>query len=256
MERKWVSRMGLGRAIVITSGKGGTGKTSVTGGIGSCLAALGKSVICLDADVGLRNLDIVLGLNEKAVLDFFNVMSGEASLESAAVTHPDIPGLSLLTAPAVYPKKWPNTAQMKGLIGLLKQKYDYCLIDSPAGLGSEFDLAACAADEAIVVTTPDIISVRDGAHVAAKLSRMNISARLVVNRVRSKLMSRSGAVNIDDTMDGVGLRLLGIVPEDESVITCSNLGTPVILYKRTGASVAYLNIARRLMGARVPLMKL
>jgi len=251
-----MSPMALGRSIVVTSGKGGTGKTSVAGGIASCLAALGKSVICLDADVGLRNLDIVLGLSDKAVLDFFNVMSGDAELSSAIVSHPEIPGLSLLTAPAVYPEKWPGPEHMKSLVSKLKQEYDFCIIDSAAGLGREFMLAAAGADEAVVVSTPDLISVRDCAQITERLAELGIDARVVVNRVRARLIANSGAVNIDDVMDGVGLRLLGIIPEDEAVISCSNLGVPVILLKHSGAAVAYLNIAKRLLGQQVPLMRI
>lgn len=246
----------MGKAVVVTSGKGGTGKTSVTGGVASCLAALGKKVLCLDADVGLRNLDIVLGLSDRALLDFMDVLSGNAELKSAVVGHPVIPRLSLLSAPSGSPDQWPQPEEMKKLVSRLKQQYDYCLIDSPAGLGAGFRLASCAADGAIVVCTPDAASLRDARRAAEALETLRVGAALVVNRVRPKLIARQQAANVDDAMDITGVRLLGLVPEDEAVIICSNRGVPVILQEHGGAARAYLNIAKRLDGQRVPLMKI
>ena len=150
----------MGSVIVVTSGKGGTGKTSITGGVGSCLARLGKSVLCIDMDIGLRNLDISLGLSDRALMDFSDVVFGRCSLEKAAVGHPDLPGLSLLTAPMSFTPQLTQW-QVQELLDAARKRYDYIMIDSPAGLGPGFQLASCGADRALVVSTNDASSLRD-----------------------------------------------------------------------------------------------
>ena len=247
----------MGKAYVVTSGKGGTGKTSVTAGVASCLAALGRRVICVDADMGLRNLDIALGLIDRTALDLIDVLEGRADCLSAAVQHPVISGLALISAPAVTPEALPPLSTMKAFIGGLKARCDYLFIDSPAGLGECFSLAACGADAAIVVSTPDAASLRDARRAAEALCGMGIEdTGLVLNRIRQKLITRKLAANVDDAMDRIGMRLLGVVPEDEQVITCANRGIPLILCESKGAARACLNIAKRLDGKPVPIMRL
>ena len=151
----------MSTAIVITSGKGGTGKTSITGGVASCLAALGHRVLCIDMDIGLRNLDLTLGLSDRALMDFTDVLCGRCTLERAAVSHPVIQGLFLLTAPVTLPEAPLSEAAMKELIHRAREGYDYILMDSPAGLGEGFRLACCAADRAVVVSTTDASALRD-----------------------------------------------------------------------------------------------
>ena len=242
----------MSTAVVVTSGKGGTGKTSLTGGVSSCLAALGRRVLCIDMDIGLRNLYISLGLTDRALMDFTDVLEGRCSLKRAAVPHPVIKNLYLLTAPLTLPPGI-SEERMKAFLRTAREQYDYILMDSPAGMGEGFRLAVCGADRGIVVSTTDASALRDAQRVVSQLSRQLPSIHLVVNRVQPKLLRRLHTT-IDDAMDAAGLPLLGVVPEDEQVMLSANQGKPIILASRKGAAVAYLNIARRLMGERVPLM--
>lgn len=244
----------MGTAVVVTSGKGGTGKTSLTGGVSSCLAALGRRVLCIDMDIGLRNLDISLGLTDRALMDFTDVLEGRCSLKRAAVPHPVIKNLYLLTAPLTLPPGI-SEERMKAFLRTAREQYDYILMDSPAGMGEGFRLAVCGADRGIVVSTTDTSALRDAQRVVSQLSRQLPSIHLVVNRVQPKLLRRLHTT-IDDAMDAAGLPLLGVVPEDEQVMLSANQGKPIILASRKGAAVAYLNIARRLLGERVPLMRI
>ena len=245
----------MSTAIVITSGKGGTGKTSLTGGVGSCLAALGHQVLCIDMDIGLRNLDLNLGLSDRALMDFTDVLCGRCPLERAAVPHPVIQGLNLITAPVNLPDEPLSEYAMRDLVRQAKQKYDYILMDSPAGLGEGFRLACCGADRAIVVSTTDASALRDAQRTVTLLRGQIPKLHLVVNRVQPKLLRRLHTT-IDDAMDTAGLPLLGIVPEDAQVMLCANREQPLILYASRGAAVAYLNIAKRLLGQKAPLMRI
>ena len=242
----------MGIVIAITSGKGGTGKTSITGGIAAALARRGRSVLCIDMDIGLRNLDISLGVSDRALMDFTDV--ARCSLERAAVTHPDLPGLSLLTAPLTLPGDL-RARQIFDLMNQARAHYQYVLIDSPAGLGSGFRLASCGADRAVVVSTNDSSALRDAQRTVTELGRSIDTIHLVMNRIQPKLMRRL-RTTIDDAMDAAGLPLLGVVPEDAQVILAANTSQPLILTSRKGAALAYLNIAKRLLGERVPLMKI
>ena len=245
----------MGTVIVVTSGKGGTGKTSLTGGVASCLAALGRQVLCIDMDIGLRNLDISLGMTDRALMDFTDVLEGRCSLERAAVEHPVIRNLSLLTAPVSPPPHPLGESSMLDLLRQARERFDYVLIDSPAGLGSGFRLASCGADRAVVVSTNDSSALRDAQRTVTELGRSIDTIHLVMNRIQPKLMRRL-RTTIDDAMDAAGLPLLGVVPEDAQVILAANTSQPLILTSRKGAALAYLNIAKRLLGERVPLMKI
>ena len=245
----------MGTVIVVTSGKGGTGKTSLTGGVASCLAALGQKVLCIDLDIGLRNLDISLGMTDRALMDFTDVVEGRCSLERAAVEHPVIRGLYLLTAPVRPTPNALDEEKMKAMLLQVRAQFDYILIDSPAGLGSGFRLAVCGADRAVVVSTNDSSALRDAQRTVVELGRQIDTIHLVMNRIQPKLLRRL-RTTIDDAMDAAGLPLLGVVPEDSQVILAANTGEPLILFSRKGAALAYLNIAKRLMGQRVPLMKI
>ena len=243
----------MGSVIVVTSGKGGTGKTSITGGVSSCLARLGKSVLCIDMDIGLRNLDISLGLSDRALMDFSDVVLGRCSLEKAAVSHPDLPGLFLLTAPMSFTPQLTQW-QVQELLDEARKRYDYIMIDSPAGLGQGFQLATCGADRALVVSTNDASSLRDAQRTVAELDRLD-QIHLVMNRIQPKLL-RQLRTTIDDAMDAAGLPLIGVVPEDPRVILSANQGRPLILGGRQGAANACLNIAKRIQGLRVPIMRI
>ncbi len=242
----------MSTSVVITSGKGGTGKTSFTGGVGSCLAALGKRVLCIDMDVGLRNLDIALGLSDRAVMDFTDVLSGRCSLALAAAPQPDIDGLFLLTAPMTLEAGVDQEA-MNTLVAQAKEQFDFILLDCPAGLGEGFRLATGAADRGVVVSTTDPSALRDAQRTVMTLTPQLEVLHLVMNRVQPKLI-RKLRTNIDQAMNTAGLPLLGVVPEDPNVTIAAGTGKPLILTSHKGAAVAYLNIAKRLMGQQVPLM--
>ena len=245
-----------GQCIAVVSGKGGTGKTSFTAGVGSALALAGKRVLCLDCDVALRNLDLALGLTDRAIMDFTDVAQERCSLDTAAVEHPDIPGLFLLTAPTRSRGRPVSEAEMTALLQAARERFDYCFLDAPAGLGSGFQLAACAADRAVVVATADASSLRDAQHTVMELQRFPTGQlHLVVNRVRKKML-RSMHATIDDAIDRAGLPLIGVIPEDDGLPLSLNKGVPLLLSRSQGAAAACRNIAKRLEGERVPLLRI
>ena len=244
----------MATVIAVTSGKGGTGKTSLVGAVSSCLAALGHPTLCIDMDVGLRNLDLSLGLSDRALMDFTDVVQGRCPLEKAVVEHPQIQGLFLLTAPFSLPQGVAEEA-MLDLLFQARQKFDYILLDAPAGLGEGFRLSVCGCDRAIVVSTTDASALRDAQRTVTELMTQVGTIHLVVNRVQPKLLKKLHTT-IDDAMDAAGLPLLGVVHEVNRVILAANQGIPLILSANKGAAVAYRNIALRIDGQRVPLMKL
>ena len=220
----------MGTAIVITSGKGGTGKSSFTVGAASCLAAMGKRVLCMDMDIGLRNLDLSLGMTDVALMDVTDVIQGRCSLDRAQ-------------------------AAMIGLIDQVKEKFDFCFIDCPAGIGSGFELSICAADRAIVVAGTDPISIRAAQAAVRKLRGRKIPIHLAMNRITKQFLRRMNT-NVDDAMDALGLPLIGIIPEDPKVMLSASRGTPIILLEKKGAARAYYNISRRILGEQVPPMRI
>ncbi|MCI9402956.1 MAG: septum site-determining protein MinD [Oscillospiraceae bacterium] len=245
----------MATAIAVTSGKGGTGKTSLVGAVGSCLAALGHPTLCIDMDVGLRNLDLTLGLSDRALMDFTDVAQGRCPLQRAVVEHPDIKGLFLLTAPYTLPGSLTEEA-VGELLRQARELYDYILLDAPAGLGEGFQLAVCGCDRAIVVSTTDASALRDAQRTVGELTQRQVEqVHLVVNRVQPKLL-RKLHTTIDDAMDTAGLPLLGVVPEDSLVTLCANQGAPLILRTNKGAAVGYRNIALRLDGRKIPVMRI
>ncbi len=245
----------MGTAIVVTSGKGGTGKTTITAGISSCLAAIGHRVLCIDMDIGLRNLDLSLGMTDRVVMDFSDVVEGRCTLEWGAAAHPTIAGLYLLTAPMQLPSERISTQQMTAFMVQAKESFDYIIIDSPAGIGSGFQLAVTAADRAVVVTTNDPSALRDAQRAVSELSKHLSTIHLVMNRIQPKMLKRLHTT-IDDAMDTAGLPLLGVVPEDPNVPLALGSGQPLVLTTSRGAAVACLNIAKRIDGQRTPLMKI
>ncbi len=246
----------MGRAIVITSGKGGTGKTTSTAAIGSHLASLGCKVLCIDGDIGLKNLDLSLGLTDTALMDFNDVIEGRVPLADAVTKHDKIKNLSFLTAPMGINPEEISLEQMQKLVEEAKEEYDYCLIDSPAGIGPGFKLAAQTADMAIVVATGNASSLRDGQRTVAELKKLGIpEIRLLVNRIRPEIFKRTCAT-VDDIIDAVGARLIGLVNEDDAVIIAENMEKPLILHSDKGASKQFSYVARRINGEHLPLKKL
>lgn len=243
----------MGVAVMVTSGKGGTGKTSLTAGVASCLAALGNRVLCIDLDIGLRNLDIALGLSDLAVMDFSDVMARRCPLLTAVTSHPDIRGLHLLTAPMNLDD--PDVDRFRAMVEDAKDYFDYIFMDSPAGLGVGFQFAMSAADRAILVSATDPAALRDAQRTVAELSGAVSEVHLVMNRVQPKLMNKL-RTSIDSAMDTAGLPLIGVVPEDPNVTVAATAGEPLVLMTCKGAAPAYLNIARRLSGQRTPLLRI
>ena len=243
----------MGIAIMVTSGKGGTGKTSLTAGVASCLAALGHRVLCIDLDIGLRNLDIALGLSDLAVMDFSDVMNRRCPLLAAVTAHPDIRGLYLLTAPLNLDNSDPMA--FRHMIDDAKEYYDFVFLDCPAGLGTGFQLSMAAADRAILVSATDPAALRDAQRTVSELVGSVNEVHLVMNRVQPKLMDQL-RTSIDFAMDTAGLPLLGVVPEDSNVTVAATTGEPLVLMTYKGAAPAYLNIARRLLGQRTPLLRI
>ena len=242
----------MGTAVMVTSGKGGTGKTSLTAGISSCLAALGRRVLCIDLDIGLRNLDLTLGMSDRALMDFTDVMEYRCTLLSAAVEQPEIRNLFLLTAPHSSPGL--DQKRFKSVVDEACDYFDFVFMDSPAGLGEGFQLAMAAADRVIVVSAVDPAALRDAQRTVAELHTLT-QLHLVMNRVQPKLITKL-RTSIDSAMDTAGLPLLGVVPEDPNVTMATAAGIPLILTTYKGAAPAYLNIAKRLLGQRVPLLRI
>ena len=245
----------MGKIIAVVSGKGVTGKTTFTANVGFALASMGKKVLCLDCDITLRNLDLALGLSDSALMDFSDVMSGRCTLEEAVVSHPKYPSLFLLAAPLVFGGFSVEPEQVTALMSQIRESFDYCLVDAPAGLGQGFRMATQEADHVMVVTTTDVTALRDAQRTVMELDRFpNGKVHLIVNRVAKKLL-RQLHTTIDDAMDAAGLPLLGVVPEDADIPKCLNQGTP-LRDDNFYAARAYYNIAKRIAGYKAPLMKL
>ena len=243
----------MGELIAVLSGKGGTGKTSVCAGISTALAQSGSKVLCIDCDIGLRNLDISLGISELGALSFTDVSQGSYSL-SQATAHPKYPSLSFLTAPMNCGADKIDQTAFAHMLRTARESFDFIFLDAPAGVDDGFRLAAKFADRVLLVTGSDPAAVRDAARTAQVLELMGkTNVRLVVNRVNPKLI-RAMDTTIDDVMDTAGLPLLGIVPEDKNVTLAAVFNQPLLRYKpRTAAAKACTRIARRIMGLPAPI---
>ncbi len=247
----------MAEVIVVTSGKGGVGKTTTTSNIGAALASLGKKVILIDTDIGLRNLDLVMGLENRVVFNLVDVVEGSCKIKNAAIKDKRFPGLSLLPAAQTKDKDAINEEQMKKLCQELKEEYDYILLDCPAGIEQGFKNAVAGADRAIVVTTPEVSAVRDADKIIGMLNAYGVTDhKLLVNRVRIDMVKRGDMINLEDIIDILGIKLIGVVPDDEEIIVSTNKGEPAILNSKSEAGKAYSNIARRILGEDVPLMEL
>lgn len=246
----------MGQVVAMVSGKGGTGKTSLTALIGVALANMDRRTLLLDGDVGLRDLDLALGMTDRALMDFTDVITGRAAPEDAVVRHERLENLYLLTAP-VHPDPAALTAEGMGrLLDWARENYDFCLIDAGAGLGESFRLCTVHADRAIVVSTTEPSCLRDAQRTVMELDAFPTGKlHLVVNRVRRRLL-KSLRSNIDDAMDAAGLPLLGVVPEDEDLPALMGQGKADRFGYYSGSRRACRNIARRLCGEKAPLMKL
>ncbi len=249
----------MGEAIVITSGKGGVGKTTTTANLGTALALLGKRVCLVDTDIGLRNLDVVMGLENRIIYDLVDVVEGRCTVQKALVKDKRFDDkLYLLPAAQTSDKTAVTLEQMKRLVDELKQDYDYVLIDCPAGIEQGYKNAVAGADGAIVVTTPEVSAVRDADRIIGLLEKEEHikPPRLVINRIRSHMVKSGDMLDIDEIVMHLSIDLLGIIADDENVIKASNNGEPIVLDPASKASIAYRNIARRILGESVPLQPL
>ena len=237
----------MGELIAVLSGKGGTGKTSVCAGLATALAQQGKKVLCIDCDVGLRNLDIALAMDDMAALSFLDVCSGAYKLEQAA-RHPIYQQLHFLTAPIHCPADQIDPNAFRDMLTAARQHYHYIFLDAPAGIEAGFSLAARFADRIILVTGADPAAIRDAARAADVLEEMGkTNIRLVINRINKKMIAAMG-LTIDDIMDNAGLPLLGVIPEDKNVILSAAFKQPLLYFSHKGASTACLRIAKRIQG--------
>ena len=248
----------MSRIIVITSGKGGVGKTTITANLGTALAQLGCQVALVDADFGLRNLDLILGLENRVVYTAIEAIAGECRLEQALVKDKRLNGLVLLPAAQTRNKESVLPEQMKDIVIRLAKSYDYILVDSPAGIEMGFRNAIAAAQEAVIVTTPEVAAVRDADRVVGLLEAHGIkNIQLIVNRLKPEMIQLNEMMSVEDVLEILAIPLIGIIPDDERVIVSSNRGEPLVLENKPSLpAMAFNNIARRLEGEKVPLLDL
>lgn len=247
----------MGEAIVITSGKGGVGKTTTSANLGTALALLGKKVCMVDTDIGLRNLDVVMGLENRIIYDLIDVAEGRCRVNQAMVKDKRFDELYLIPAAQTKDKNDITPEQVRKIVEGLKPDFDYIIIDCPAGIEQGFRNAIAGADKAIVVTTPENSAVRDADRVIGLLEKSHIGApKLIINRIRPHLVRSGDMLTVDDICQVLAIDLLGIVPDDEQVIKAASAGEPTVMNPSSRASIAYRNIARRIMGETVPLQQL
>ena len=241
----------MGRAIVITSGKGGVGKTTTTANLGAALAQLGHSVVLIDADIGLRNLDVVMGLENRIVYHVVDAIQGKCTVQKALIKDRRIENLWLLPASQTDDKDSVTPEDMRSLVYELKASYDFVLIDCPAGIEQGFKNAIAGADEAVVVATPEVSSIRDADRVVGLLAQADVPARLVVNRISANLVKRGDMLSKADVIEILALDLLGAIPLDDEVIATTNKGVPLVLEGKSIAAKEFIRIAKALAGMEV-----
>ena len=243
----------MSEVIVITSGKGGVGKTTTTANIGIGLAKLGKKVLVIDTDLGLRNLDVVLGLENRIVYNLVDVIEGKCRPKQAIIKDKRFQDLYLLPSAQTKDKSSVSPEQMKKLTEDLREDYDFVLLDCPAGIEQGFQNAIAGADKAIVVTTPEVSSIRDADRIIGLLEASGIrDNQLVINRLRVDMVKKGDMMSVEDVTEILAIDLLGVIPDDESVVIATNQGEPVV-GEDSLAGKCYQNICRRLLGEEVPI---
>lgn len=247
----------VAKVITVTSGKGGVGKTTTTANLGVALARMGKKVVVIDADIGLRNLDIVMGLENRIVYDLVDIVEKRAKLRQAMIKHKQFPELYLIPAAQTRDKTAVSPQDMVNITNELRIDMDFILIDSPAGIERGYRNAIEPADEVLIVTNPEVSAVRDADRIVGLLqSTSKAPARLIINRLKPEMVRRGDMLSAEDVREILSIDIIGIVPEDDQVVPSSNNGIPVTLNEGSRAGVAFRNIARRLNGEDVPFMNL
>ncbi len=247
----------MGEVIVITSGKGGVGKTTTTANIGTGLALTGNKVVLIDTDIGLRNLDVVMGLENRIVYDLVDVVEGVCRVKQALIKDKRYEGLYLLPAAQTRDKSAVTPEQMINLINELKAEFDYIIVDCPAGIEQGFKNAIAGANRAIVVTTPEVSAVRDADRIVGLLEANELrNPKLLINRVRVDMVKRGDMMSIDDIIDILAIDLIGVVPDDEKIVISTNRGEPAVTDEKSLAGQAYRNVTKRIRGEEVPILNL
>ena len=246
----------MSEVIVVTSGKGGVGKTTTSANVGTGLAMLGEKVVLIDTDIGLRNLDVVMGLENRIVYNLVDVVEGNCRMKQALIKDKRYPNLFLLPSAQTKDKSAVTPGQMQKLVDDLREEFDYVLLDCPAGIEQGFKNAITGADRAIVVTTPEVSAIRDADRIVGLLEADNImKIDLVINRIRMDMVRRGDMMSIEDVTDILGIPIIGAIPDDEEIVISTNQGEPLV-GMNSFAGQAYLNICRRVLGQEVPLMDL
>lgn len=247
----------MSEVIVITSGKGGVGKTTTSANIGTGLAMLGKKVVLIDADIGLRNLDVVMGLENRIVYNIVDVIEGSCKINQGLIKDKKNPNLFLLPAAQTRDKNAITPDQMRELTHKLKEDFDYIIIDCPAGIEQGFKNAIASADRAIVVTTPEVSAIRDADRIIGLLEANEITNnRLVINRIRQDMVKRGDMMSIDDVIEILAIDLIGIMPDDENIVISTNTGEPIVMNELSLPGKSYINMCKRIMGEEVPYIDL
>ena len=245
------------KVVTITSGKGGVGKTTAVANIAVGLAQLGQRVVCIDGDIGLRNLDVLLGLENRIVYDLVDVVEGRCRLRQAMIRDKRLPELYLIPAAQTRDKSAVSPSDMVHLCNDLRSECDWIIVDSPAGIERGFRNSIAAADQVMVMTNPEVSAVRDADRVIGLLDAEEKGPiSLIINRINPSMVKRGDMLSVDDVLDLLAIPLIGIIPEDQSVIIASNRGTPLAFENKSRVGQAFINIARRLMGEKVPIMQL
>ncbi len=246
----------MSEVIVVTSGKGGVGKTTTTANVGTGLAKLNKKVVLIDTDIGLRNLDVVMGLENRIVYNLVDVIEGNCRYKQALIKDKRYPNLYLLPSAQTRDKTSVSPEQMKALTDELREEFDYIILDCPAGIEQGFKNAIAGADRALVVTTPEVSAIRDADRIIGLLEANDLKrSDLIVNRIRMDMVKKGDMMSIDDVVDILSINLIGAVPDDENIVISTNNGEPLV-GNDTLAGQAYMNICKRVMGDDIPLLDL
>lgn len=247
----------MGVSIVITSGKGGVGKTTTTANIGTALASIGKKVVVIDGDTGLRNLDVLLGLENRIVYTIIDVIEGRCRLKQGLIKDKRFPNLCLLPTAQTKDKDDISAQDMLKIVNELKEEFDYVLIDSPAGIEQGFENAVIGAERAIIVVNPEITSVRDADRVIGKLDSKGLEDHsVIINKLNYEMTKNGDMLDVADIIETLSIELLGVVPDDKNITVSTNKGEPIVLEEGAFAGQAFKNIARRITGEEVPFMNL